>query len=288
MKKNISLVLLLFVLFTFAGQTKAAEIDSCSMGYKYSNLTGMPCAAYPSVSNIVVSGYDESCIDLTQDITYKDRDKNANGPVYFLQKFLKSKKYLSGKNDGVFGPMTLRAVKSFQKSNNLEISGLADLKTRLRIRRLSCDQPIPDLSEYQAVLANYDYTLIPGYKYDQLPSERYTKKSWAEYQEVIKSNLVTEDNTQDEVDQASNNLKIGQSKLVRKGNLNSYNGVLLAYTESSSCRLTEESWNAYKEFIAQNKVTEEDSQDRIDAVVEGLGNMQKLLKRKTGITVCPI
>lgn len=54
---------------------------------------------------------------------------NRGDRVKTLQKALISAGFLNGKADGIFGNMTLAAVKSFQRSKNLVVDGIAGRKT---------------------------------------------------------------------------------------------------------------------------------------------------------------
>lgn len=55
-------------------------------------------------------------------------DSNAN--VKMLQKLLIKLEYLSGTADGVFGPKTEKALKSFQKDNNITVDGIYGSQSR--------------------------------------------------------------------------------------------------------------------------------------------------------------
>lgn len=56
-----------------------------------------------------------------------------------LQRFLKSKKYYTGSLDGHFGPMTEKAVKEFQKDNNLNPDGIVGPHTLSLIEKIRRD-----------------------------------------------------------------------------------------------------------------------------------------------------
>jgi len=57
--------------------------------------------------------------------------------VKMLQKLLSEKGFYSGEIDGVFGKITLRAVKDFQSSSGLTVDGVADKDTLMNLGRAS-------------------------------------------------------------------------------------------------------------------------------------------------------
>lgn len=57
--------------------------------------------------------------------------------VRVIQKFLADGGFYAGDIDGVFGSVTARAVKEFQRSNNLEITGVVDKETLAYLERLA-------------------------------------------------------------------------------------------------------------------------------------------------------
>lgn len=59
---------------------------------------------------------------------YEQNDSNEKITEY--QKILVQLQYLNSKPDGVFGPMTLVAVKEFQAEKNIEQSGKLDIETQ--------------------------------------------------------------------------------------------------------------------------------------------------------------
>ena len=135
-------------------------------------------------------------------------------------------------------------------------------------------KPKGDLSEYSAVILNYPDTA----------SVNYTNTSWQTYQQALNTNIVTTDNTQAEIDTAVNNIKIGQSLLLKKSNLNSYNGVLLAYPESFSYLYTNTSWNIYKNVLDTNAVNTEDTQNRVDEATQKISEAQNSIVIKADLT----
>lgn len=79
-----------------------------------------------------------NCMNLTYSLKFKDKDINRKGEVTILQKFLKDKGYLNVLPTGYFGTLTLKAVKSFQKANGINQTGLVGSITRGKIKAMLC------------------------------------------------------------------------------------------------------------------------------------------------------
>lgn len=54
--------------------------------------------------------------------------------VVAIQRCLKGQGYLKGKTDGYFGPMTKKAVTSYQKANNLTADGIVGIRTAQKLK----------------------------------------------------------------------------------------------------------------------------------------------------------
>ena len=80
----------------------------------------------------------QNCLDLATNIRQGQRDSNSKNEVASLQVFLKNKGYLSVNATGFFGLQTLKAVKSFQKANNISQTGFVGPLTREAIKTLTC------------------------------------------------------------------------------------------------------------------------------------------------------
>lgn len=57
--------------------------------------------------------------------------------VRAIQKFLADGGFYAGEIDGVFGPVTAKAVKEFQRNNSLQITGIVDKETFTYLARLA-------------------------------------------------------------------------------------------------------------------------------------------------------
>ena len=83
------------------------------------------------------------CVALQNNLRYRDRDINKNGEVSTLQDFLQSKGYLNSEPTGYFGLLTFKAVKDFQKANDISPTGYVGPITRAKIKALTCDDMNP-------------------------------------------------------------------------------------------------------------------------------------------------
>lgn len=84
------------------------------------------------------------CLDLSQNIHQGNKDSNLHGDIYALQSFLKSSNFLTVNSTGYFGVQTLKAVKAFQKANNITATGFVGPLTRSQIKKISCTATVAD------------------------------------------------------------------------------------------------------------------------------------------------
>ena len=84
-----------------------------------------------------------SCLTLDNNLRYRDRDVNNSGEISTLQDFLQSKNYLNSEPTGYFGLLTFKAIKDFQKDNNISPTGYVGEITKAKIKALSCVETIP-------------------------------------------------------------------------------------------------------------------------------------------------
>ena len=80
---------------------------------------------------------ESDCVSITNNLRYRARDANTNGEVSTLQDFLQSKGYLNSEPTGYFGLLTFKAVKDFQKDNNISPTGYVGPVTRAKIQTLT-------------------------------------------------------------------------------------------------------------------------------------------------------
>jgi hypothetical protein len=118
MKKNIAILFLMgFLLMPGLTLAQGSDVDP-----------------NPSVSD---------CVALVNNLRYRDRDINKEGEVSTLQDFLQASGYLHNEPTGYFGLLTQKAVKSFQKANDISPTGYVGPITRAMIKSLTCDGIVP-------------------------------------------------------------------------------------------------------------------------------------------------
>lgn len=100
-------------------------------------LAAMPVSAATVISSPIVNV--TACANITMTLSYGMYDKTTNSEVTVLQSFLHAKGYLSVTPTGYFGPLTLRAVKAFQKdSASGAVDGIVGVQTQAHIRAMDC------------------------------------------------------------------------------------------------------------------------------------------------------
>src|SRR5665648_387409 len=112
-----------------------------------------------------------------------------------------------------------------------------------------------DLLELVADLTAYNLALAAVDEAD------YTTATWATYQIVVLANVMTDQDTQADVDTATGLITTAQGDLVLK--LAAYNAALAAVNQED---YTTVSWSTYAGIVAANPVSNQSSQVMIDAV----------------------
>lgn len=80
-----------------------------------------------------------ACASITHTLRYGSDDAHSDGDVTRLQTFLYTKGYLVVNPTGYFGPLTLRAVKVFQRvSASGAVDGIVGPQTQAHIRATDC------------------------------------------------------------------------------------------------------------------------------------------------------
>lgn len=120
-------------------------------------------------------------------------------------------------------------------------------------------------------MTNYKATLAAAVKAE------YTAVTWAEYQKVLDANVVSQLNTQAEIDKATANLLEAQKKLQRKVNFTTYRETLAAVREPD---FTAETWAAYQVTISNIVITEDSTQTEVDAATQKIIEAQNNMVRK--------
>jgi len=89
-----------------------------------------------SAQSITITG----CLELNSNIRQGMKDSPNPSQIYALQSFLKVNNYLTVNPTGYFGVLTLKAVKSFQKANDITPTGFVGPLTRTAIQKASCSE----------------------------------------------------------------------------------------------------------------------------------------------------
>jgi peptidoglycan hydrolase-like protein with peptidoglycan-binding domain len=125
--------------------TATASLDPMSpgidIGYSVPNVPLVSLSARGVSNTLTVSGElgitpSSTCVDITRNIHRGDESKMTT----LLQEFLISKGLLSDKASGFYGDLTVEAVKAYQHSKGMPITGMVYDFTRLAIKKDSCGQ----------------------------------------------------------------------------------------------------------------------------------------------------
>jgi len=125
-----------------------------------------------------------------------------------------------------------------------------------------------NLTEYQATL-------------DAARQEDYTIPSWTEYQKVLAANVMTENNSQIQVDAAVKKINEAQKNMVRKFDFTAYNALLDAVKEEDYVETT---WTIYQDVVDANVVDENNTQSDIEKAIKKIDEAQKKLIKKADLT----
>ncbi|BFT94679.1 hypothetical protein MNSC_06870 [Minisyncoccus archaeophilus] len=87
----------------------------------------------------IIEPLKQSCLNLNRNLKYGNRDNTAVKDIALLQDYLRSNNYLNSKSTGYFGVLTFKAVKDFQKMNNITSTGFMGPITRAKIKSLTCE-----------------------------------------------------------------------------------------------------------------------------------------------------
>lgn len=128
-----------------------------------------------------------------------------------------------------------------------------------------------DLSAYRELLQSVD-------------ADEYTTASWATYQKVVDSNLMTGDKTQVQVDAAIEKIRVAQKKLQLKGDLDLAGGYNETLASKNEIDYTTASWTAYQKVLDSNYMDEDKSQAQIDAAVRNIKKAQLKLTEAGDLT----
>lgn len=95
----------------------------------------------------------------------------------------------------------------------------------------------------------------------------YTTATWEAYQIVVSTNAKTNQDSQESVNIAKDNIIVAQASLVHVANLNAYNEALGAVNQAD---YTDASWTAYQTIVDDNVVTNQNTQSEVDLATENI------------------
>ncbi|KNZ43093.1 hypothetical protein [Acetobacterium bakii] len=109
----------------------------------------------------------------------------------------------------------------------------------------------------------------------------YSASSWGAYQKLLTTTVVSEDNTQTEVNAATKNIDEAQKRMVRKFDFSAYDALLAAVKEEDYVK---SSWTAYQKIVNANKVSEDGNQTDVEEAIKKIETAQKKLVIKADLT----
>ncbi len=203
---------------------------------------GMLCALltysiFPSEISAVTSDTKKptnvvsACVNLTQDIIYQSTDAKTKGQVSMLQKFLKGKGYYTGAIDGFWGTTSISALRKYQASVRISDIGIADLKTRTRIKTDTCTQK--ELGQSTQSLGTSKKTATS--------TKKITSTSNSSKNSNTTSDLITVTKTISYIKDASGRIIGSTTTVTTTGNVGKDQKLILVGTnvKATSSRLTE-------------------------------------------------
>ena len=148
------------------------------------------------------------------------------------------------------------------------------------LRAIATDEVTTEVEAVSAQDNLVKVSSLTAYKkvLDGVTKADYTTKSWDIYKEVVDANKVTEQDSQEDVDDATSNIEKAQEDLVRVASLTAYNEALAKVHETD---YTAESWNAYQKVVKINEVTNQDLQKDVDMAISKIETAQNDLIVKT-------
>ena len=135
-----------------------------------------------------------------------------------------------------------------------------------------------NLDEYKDTLGSVD-------------EDDYTGASWKAYQDEVKKNEVSEDNSQAEVDEAVKNIQEAQKDLVEKADTSKYEALLAEIDNLSEDTYTQASWKRLQDSLKANEVDENDTQERVNEAVKNIkdakGGLVQEVSDEGGLDLSP-
>lgn len=109
----------------------------------------------------------------------------------------------------------------------------------------------------------------------------YIEETWDVYQEVLDANVVTQANTQIEINEATINIREAQKQLQKKVDLTAFRKALAAVREAD---YASDSWAAYQKTLVAYLVSENNTQAEVDTATKQIVDAQKKMARKFDFT----
>jgi len=125
----------------------------------------VPVFSFAQVGDVDPNAGSSTCVNIVNNLRYKDRDIDKNGEVSVLQDFLQSNGYLNSEPTGYLGLLTVKAVKSFQSSNNINPTGYVGPITLAKVNDLICSSENADSTTSAPVVSvptTTTSTFLPG------------------------------------------------------------------------------------------------------------------------------
>ncbi|WP_349409716.1 peptidoglycan-binding protein [Pseudalkalibacillus sp. SCS-8] len=127
-----------------------------STGY-FGDITHKGVKAFQKDYGLTPTGkVDEKTADVLEEATELIQRGDRGKAVEHLQKHLAELKLYSYQVDGIFGPLTEKAVKKFQQENNLQVDGIAGPETKAELFNLKeteekkAEEPVKEETEQEA------------------------------------------------------------------------------------------------------------------------------------------
>jgi peptidoglycan hydrolase-like protein with peptidoglycan-binding domain len=149
-------------LIGWVGDSGNAEDTAPHLHFELHDASGVKLDPYPSLLLAQMGGAGVCARTATAPLAdllepgVTLRKGMQGAPVYELQGFLATRGYQVGQTDGIFGQLTHRAVRAFQRSRGLGIDGIVGLETRAAIAAFTARPAVKSLLNLDGRL------LVPG------------------------------------------------------------------------------------------------------------------------------
>ena len=230
------------------------------------------------VPTIVLSGGTVSPLsgvaqDFTSPVTYTVTAEDTSTKVYTVTVTVVAPANISALTTAkatAQGLIDAKATESTTPNDHI-VGSLAILTTALSAANATeaSSQSVVDgqVSTLNSAISAYNLAIVPLSSmtaYDATLASKvqtnYTTVTWDAYQLVVTANVVTNQNTQAEVDTATANITTAQNSLIAKAGLEAYTAALATVSEVD---YTTASWTIYQVIVKANVVTTENTQEEV-------------------------